>query len=53
MEKLFEGVPVEIIVDGLLKYGEDQTDADHKSRRVLEKGRRIEGQPKGSETSSS
>lgn len=53
MDKFFEGVPLEIIVDDLLMYGEDQTDADHKSRRVLEQGRRIEGQPKGSETSSS
>ena len=41
MDKLFEGVPVEIIVDDLLIYGEDETDADHKSRRVLDRSKDV------------
>lgn len=41
MDKLYKGVPVEILVDDLLIYGEDQTDADHKSRRVLDRSRDV------------
>lgn len=41
MDKLFEGVLEEIIVDDLLIYGEDQTDADHKARRVLDRSRDV------------
>ena len=37
MDKLFEGIPVEIIVDDFLIHGKDQTDADQKLRRVLDR----------------
>ena len=41
MDKLFEGVPVEIIVDDFLIHGKDQTDADQKLRRVLDRSREV------------
>ena len=37
MDKLFEGIPVEIIVDDFLIHGKDQTDADQNLRRVLDR----------------
>ena len=39
MDKLFEGVPVEIIVDDFVIRGKDQTDDDQKLRRVLDRSR--------------
>ena len=41
MDKLFEGVPVEIIVDGFLIHGKDQLEVDDKLRRVLDKSREV------------
>ena len=41
MEKLFEGIPVEIIVDDFLIHRKDQTDADQKLRRVLGRSREV------------
>ena len=41
MDKFFEGVPVEIIVDDFLIHGKDQTDADQKLRRVLDRSREV------------
>ena len=41
MDKLFEGVPVEIMVDDFLIHGKDQTDADQKLRRVLDRSREV------------
>ena len=37
MDRLFEGVPVEIIVDDFLIYGIDRLEVDDKLRRVLDK----------------
>ena len=37
MDRLFEGVPVEIIVDDFLIHGKDQLEVDDKLRRVLDK----------------
>ena len=41
MDRLFEGVPVQIIVDDFLMYGEDQRDMDQKLRAVLDKSREV------------
>ena len=41
MNRLFEGVPVEIIVDQFLIHGKDQLEVDDKLRRVLDKSREI------------
>ena len=41
IDKLFEGIPVEIIVDDFLINGKDQTDADQKLRRVLDRNREV------------
>lgn len=41
MDKLFEGVPVEIIVDDFLIHGKDQIDTDQKLRRVLARSREV------------
>ena len=41
MDKLFEGVPVEIIVDDFLIHGKDQTDADQILRRLLDRSREV------------
>ena len=41
VNKFFEGVPVEIIVDDFLIHGKDQTDADQKLRRVLDRSREV------------
>ena len=41
MDKLFEGVPVEIIVDDFLIHGKDQIDTDQKLRRVLARCREV------------
>ena len=41
MEKLFEGVPVEIIVDDFLIHGKDQVEIDNKLRMVLERSREV------------
>ena len=41
MDKLFEGIPVEIIVDDFLIHGKDQTDPDQKLRRVLDRNREV------------
>ena len=41
MDKLFEGVPVEIIVDDFLIHGKDQLEVDDKLRRVLGKSREV------------
>ena len=40
-DKLFEGIPVEIIVDDFLIHGKDQTDPDQKLRRVLDRNREV------------
>ena len=41
MDKLFEGVPVEIMVDDFLVHGKDQIDTDQKVRRVLARSREV------------
>ena len=41
MDKLFEGVPVEIIVDDFLIHGKYQLEVDDKLRRVLDNSREI------------
>ena len=41
LDKLFEGVPVEIIVDEFLIHGKDQLEVDDKLRRVLGKSREV------------
>ena len=41
MDRLFEGVPVQIIVDYFLIHGEDQRDTDQKLRAVLDKSREV------------
>ena len=41
MDRVFEGVPVQIIVDGFLIHGEDQRDKDQKLRAVLHKSREV------------
>ncbi|PFX31924.1 Retrovirus-related Pol polyprotein [Stylophora pistillata] len=41
MDKLFEGVPVEIIVDDFLIHGKDQIHTDQKLRRVLARSREV------------
>ena len=41
MDKLFEGIPVEIIVDDFLIHGKDQTDPDQKLRRVLDRNSEV------------
>ena len=41
MDRLFEGVPVEIIVDDFLVHGKDQSEVDEKMRRVLDKSREV------------
>ena len=41
MDRLFEGVPVQIIVDDFLIHGEDQRDMDQKLRAVLDKSREV------------
>ena len=39
MDRLYEGVPVQVIVDDFLIHGEDQRDMDHKLRAVLDNSR--------------
>ena len=41
MDKLFEGVPAEIIVDDVLIHGKDQTDADQKLRIIVDRSREV------------
>ena len=41
MDKLFKGVPIEIIVDDLLVHGKDQSEVDEKMRRVLDRSREV------------
>ena len=41
MDRLFERVPVQIIVDDFLIQSEDQRDMDHKLRAVLDKSRNV------------
>ena len=41
MDRLFEWVPVEIIVDDFLIHGEDQRDIDQKLRAVLNRSREV------------
>ena len=41
MHKLFEGVPVEIILNDFLIHGKDQIDTDQKLRRVLARSREV------------
>ena len=41
MDRPFEGVPVQIIVDDFLIHGEDQRDMDQKLRAVLDKSREV------------
>ena len=41
MDKLFKGVPVEIMVDDFLVHGKDQIDTDQKLRRVLARSREV------------
>ena len=41
MDTLFEGVPVEIIVDDFLIHGKDQLEVDDKLRRALDKSREV------------
>ena len=41
MDRLFEGVPVEIIVDDFLVHGKDKSEVDEKMRRVLERSREV------------
>ena len=41
MDRLFAGVPVEIIVDDFLVHGKDQSEVDEKMRRVLDRSREV------------
>ena len=41
MDRLFEGVPVEIIVHDFLVHGKDQSEVDEKMRRVLDKSEEV------------
>jgi len=41
LDRLFEGVPVEIIVDQFLIRGKDQLEVDDKLRRVLDNSREV------------
>ena len=41
MDRLFEGIPVEIIVDDFLIHGKDQSELDENLRRVLDKSREV------------
>ena len=41
MDRLFEGVPVKIIVDDFLVHGKDQSKVDEKMRRVLDRSREV------------
>ena len=41
MDRLFEGVPVEIIVYDFLVHGKDQREVDEKMRRVLDRSREV------------
>lgn len=41
MDRLFSGVPVEIIVDDFLIHGLDNRDIDEKLTRVLERSREV------------
>ena len=41
MDKLFEGVPAEIIVDDVLIHGKDQTDGDQKLRIIVYRSREV------------
>ena len=41
MDRLFEGIPVEIIVNDFLIHGEDQSEIDEKLRRVFDKSREV------------
>ena len=41
MDRLFEVVPVEIIVDDFLIHGKDPTDIDQKMRAVFDKSREV------------
>ena len=41
MDRLFEGVPVEIIVHDFLVHGKDQSEVDDKMRRVLDRSREV------------
>ena len=41
MDRLFAGVPVEIIVDDFLVHGKDQSEVDAKMRRVLDRSREV------------
>ena len=41
MEKLFEGVPVDIFVDDFLIHGKDEQEMNEKLRLVLERSRQV------------
>ena len=41
MDRLFEGVPVEIILDDFLVHGKDQSEVDEKMKRVLDRSREV------------
>ena len=41
MDRLFEGVPFEIIVDDFRVHGKDKSEVDEKMRRVLERSREV------------
>lgn len=53
MDKLFKGVPPEIIVDDFLTHDKDQTDADQKLTGVLDRSRGVGLKFKQSKTSGS
>jgi len=41
MNRLFEGVPIAIIVHDFLVHGKDQIEVDEKMRRVLDRSREV------------
>ena len=41
MDRLFAGIPVEIIVDDFLIHGDDQRDIDQKLKQVLDRSREV------------
>ena len=41
MDRLFEGVSAEIIIDMILVHGKEQSEVDDKMRRVLDKSREV------------
>ena len=41
MDRLFEGIPVEILVADFLIHGKEQSELDENLRRVLDKSREV------------